>query len=58
MVKEYVVRVNGRVFEHSLTEARRDEIVGILKQVYPGSEITVEERRLKELKVEPLRKRG
>jgi len=38
----YVVRVNGRVFEISKTKERRDEIVEILKQIYPGAEITAE----------------
>ena len=41
----YIVRVDGRCFEESKTEERKDEIVGILKQVYPDSEITVEKKR-------------
>lgn len=39
----YIVRVNGRVFECSKTEERKDEIVAILKGIYPDAEITVEE---------------
>lgn len=41
----YIVRVNGRFYEESKTKARRDEIVQILKQVYPDAEITVENKR-------------
>jgi len=39
------VRVDGRVYEDSKTEERRDEIVPILKQLYPDSEVTVERKR-------------
>ena len=41
----YVVRVNGRAYEESRTKERRDEIVSILKSLYPGAEITVENKR-------------
>lgn len=41
----YIVRVNGRVFEFSKTEERKEEIVKILKDVYPGAEITAEKKR-------------
>ena len=36
----YVVRVDGRVFEISNSKERRDEIVEILKRLYPNSKIT------------------
>ena len=36
----YIIRVNGRVFEKSKTKERRDEIVKILKNLYPGAKIT------------------
>lgn len=41
----YYVRVNGRVFEESKTEERRDEIVEILRSMYPNANITVEKKR-------------
>ena len=41
----YRVRVDGRVFEDSKTPARRTEVIDILRQAYPNSEITVETKR-------------
>ena len=41
----YTVRIDGRVFEISKTEERKNEIVEILKQIYPESEVTVERTR-------------
>ena len=38
----YIIRVDGRVFEKSKTKERKDEMVEILKNLYPGKEITVE----------------
>ena len=42
---EYLVRVSGRPFEVSPDVARRDEIIQLLKSLYPDSEITYERRR-------------
>ena len=42
---KYEVRVDGRLFEISKNEERKEEIVKILKQVYPDSEITVKATR-------------
>lgn len=44
----WLVRVDGRVFEESKTEDRRDEIMGILRNLYPGAEITSERKRTRE----------
>jgi hypothetical protein len=41
----YLVRVNGRVFEESKTEERKNEIVEILRSMYTNAEITVEKKR-------------
>lgn len=45
MRKFWRVRVDGRVFEDSKTEERKDEIVDILKRGFPNSEISVEVKR-------------
>lgn len=42
---EYVVRVDGRVFEISKSESRKDEIVKILQETFPESEVTVDVRK-------------
>lgn len=42
---EYLVRVSGRPFEVSPDVARRDEIIQLLKSLYPDTEITYERRR-------------
>ncbi len=42
LFKEFKVYVDGRLYETSHTEQRRDEIVKILKQTYPESDVTVE----------------
>ena len=42
---EYVIRVNGRVFEISKTKERRDEIMEILRRLYPDAEITATRKR-------------
>ena len=42
LVKEFKVYVNGRLFEISHTEDRKNEIVPILTDLYRGSEVTVE----------------
>lgn len=42
---KYEVRVDGRLFEISKNEERKEEIVKILKQVYPDAEITVKATR-------------
>lgn len=41
----WIIRVDGRYFEESKTEERRDEILPILKQLYPESEVTAERKR-------------
>jgi hypothetical protein len=41
----WIVRVDGRCFEESRTEERRDEIVPILQRLYPDSEVTAERKR-------------
>ena len=41
LFKEFKIYVDGRLFEISHTEQRKDEIVPILKQLYPDSEIIV-----------------
>lgn len=41
LFKEFKVLVDGRLYEVSHTEQRKDEIVGILKNMYPNSEIEV-----------------
>ena len=41
----YIVKVDGRVFEKSKTKERRDEIVKILRSLYPNTKITVKYRR-------------
>ena len=48
MKTTWMVRVNGRWFEESRTEERKNEIVEILRQVYPTAEITVEVKRTRE----------
>ena len=42
---EYLVRVSGRPFEVSPDVTRRDEIIQLLKGLYPDCEITYERRR-------------
>ena len=39
-ITKYEIRVDGRLFEFSKTEERRDEIVPLLHQFYPNAEIT------------------
>lgn len=41
----WLVRVDGRVFEESKTEERKNEIVEILARLYPSAEITAEVKR-------------
>lgn len=43
--KTWLVRINGRVFEESKTEERRDEILDILHGMYPDAEISSEIKR-------------
>ena len=43
----YLVRVSGRPFEVSPDKARRDEIISILKSMYPDKEITFERRKIR-----------
>lgn len=43
--KTWLVRVDGRVFEESKTEERKNEIVEILTKLYPSAEITAEVKR-------------
>jgi len=43
--KTWLVRVDGRVFEESKTEERKNEIVEILAGLYPNAEITAEAKR-------------
>ena len=45
---EYEVRVNGRLYEISKSEERKDEIVGILAQVCPEAEIST--KKIKSLR--------
>lgn len=41
----WLIWVGDRCFEESKTEERRDEIVPILKQLYPDLEIRAERKR-------------
>ena len=41
----YLVRVSGRPFEVSPDVTRRDELIQLLKSLYPDCEITYERRR-------------
>lgn len=46
MVTKWHVRVNGRVFQITDSEARKDELVNeLLPQFYPGADITAEVKR-------------
>lgn len=42
LIKEFKIFVDGRCFEISKSEQRRDEIIPILKNMYSQSEITFE----------------
>lgn len=44
-ITKWEVRVNGRLFEFSKTEERKNEIVPILKSVYPDAEITATKKK-------------
>ena len=43
--KTWLVRVNGRVFEESKTEERKNEVMEILSGLYPNAEITADAKR-------------
>ena len=45
MVTKWYIRVNGRVFEVTEKETRRDELVEILPGFYPGAVIETEAKR-------------
>lgn len=45
MIKTYTVRVNGRAFQKTESESRRDELLDLLPGFYPGAVITVETKR-------------
>lgn len=44
-ITKWEVRVDGRIFELSKTEERKNEIVPILKSFYPNAEITATKKR-------------
>lgn len=45
MAKVYYIRVNGRCFQTTEKEERRDELLDILPRMYPTAEITCETKR-------------
>ena len=45
MVKEYYIRVDGRCFDITEKEERKDELLELLPKFYPNSEITWELKR-------------
>lgn len=47
MVKVYHVRVDGRTFQTTEKEERRDELLELLPKFYPNSEITCDTKREK-----------
>lgn len=47
-IKQWEVRVNGRLYEFSKTEERKNEIIPILKSVYPTAEVTATEKKVRQ----------
>lgn len=45
MATVYYIRVNGRVYERTEKETRRDELLEILPRLFLDAEITVEAKR-------------
>jgi len=45
MITFWYIRVNGRVFQRTENEARKNELLDILPGFYPGAEIIAESKR-------------